>query len=70
MNQQQQPAHAGFSHGGFLRVTLAVLALAGALGGCTSTPGSARSGDAAGAQQGTSGITVYGTIDMGVTRSR
>ncbi|WP_440105717.1 hypothetical protein [Acidovorax sp. BL-A-41-H1] len=54
------------------RIALALLALAGALGGCTSTPSSARSSDPASPQQrqGASGISVFGDIDVGVTRER
>ena len=57
---------------GFWRTTLAALAVAGALGGCSSTAGSARSGDPARQQQpqGASGVTVFGDIDVGVTKER
>ena len=63
---------------GFWRTTLAALAVAGALGGCTSTAGSARSSDPAGQDaaaagrevQGASGVTVFGDIDVGVTKER
>ena len=63
---------------GFWRTTLAALAalaalaVAGALGGCSSTAGSARSGDPASQQQpqGASGVTVFGDIDVGVTKER
>lgn len=55
-----------------LRAALATLALAGLLGGCTSTPGAARSDDPASQQprQGASGVTVFGDIDVNVTRER
>ncbi|MCO4093758.1 MAG: hypothetical protein HEQ37_05790 [Acidovorax sp.] len=56
--------------GGSLRTALVALAVAGALGGCSSTPGSARSSDPASPQQGASGVTVFGDIDVGVTRER
>ena len=54
------------------RTALAALAVAGALGGCSSTPGAARSGDPASQQprQGASGVTVFGDIDANVTRER
>jgi hypothetical protein len=54
------------------RTALVVLALAGALGGCTSTAGSGRSSDPASQQQpqGASGVTVFGDIDANVTRER
>lgn len=60
---------------GFWRTTLAALAalaVAGALGGCSSTAGSARSSDPASQQQpqGASGVTVFGDIDVGVTKER
>ena len=57
---------------GFWRTTLAALAVAGALGGCTSTAGSARSSDPASWQQpqGASGVTVFGDIDVDVTKER
>ena len=57
---------------GFWRTTLAALAVAGALGGCTSTAGSARSSDPTSQQppQGASGVTVFGDIDVNVTRER
>ncbi|KRD22204.1 hypothetical protein ASE39_07470 [Acidovorax sp. Root267] len=57
---------------GFWRSALVALAVAGALGGCTSTPGSARSSDPASPQpsQGASGVTVFGDIDVGVSRER
>ena len=53
-------------------IALVVLAIAGALGGCTSTAGSARSSDPASQQQsqGASGVTVFGDIDVNVTRER
>jgi hypothetical protein len=53
-----------------LRTALVALAVAGALGGCSSTSGSARSSDPASPQQGASGVTVFGDIDVGVTRER
>lgn len=56
--------------GGSLRTALVALAVAGALGGCSSTSGSARSSDPASPQQGASGVTVFGDIDVGVTRER
>lgn len=50
----------------------AALAVAGALSGCGSTPGAARSSDPAAQQprQGASGVTVFGDIDVNVTRER
>lgn len=55
----------------FWRVALVALAVAGALAGCTTT-GSARSSDPASQQQpqGASGVTVFGDIDVNVTRER
>lgn len=52
--------------------TLGAVAVVGALGGCssTSTSGSARSSDPASQQQGGSGVTVFGDIDVNVTRER
>ena len=48
------------------------VAVAAVLCGCSSTPGSARSSDPASPQssQGASGVTVFGDIDVGVTRER
>ena len=53
------------------RTALVALAVAAALGGCTTT-GSARSSDPASQQQsrGASGVTVFGDIDLSVTRER
>ena len=53
------------------RTALVALAVAAALGGCTTT-GSARSSDPASQQQpqGASGVTVFGDIDVNVTRER
>ncbi|MFI8617689.1 hypothetical protein ACIGHN_19530 [Acidovorax sp. NPDC077693] len=54
--------------------TLGAVVVVGALGGCgsTSTSGSARSSDPASQQQqqGGSGVTVFGDIDVNVTRER
>jgi hypothetical protein len=57
---------------GFWRAALAALAVSGALGGCSSTASSARSSDPASQQQpkGASGVTVFGDIDVGVTKER
>ncbi len=55
---------------GFWRTALVALAVVGVLGGCCSTSGSARSSDPASPQQGASGVTVFGNIDVGVTRER
>ena len=52
------------------RSALVALAVVGALGGCSATSGSARSSDPASQQQGASGVTVFGDIDVGVTRER
>ncbi|PJI95570.1 hypothetical protein CLU85_0282 [Acidovorax sp. 69] len=50
---------------------LAALGVAGVLVGCGSTPGSARSSDpAAPTQPGGSGVTVFGDIDVNVTKQR
>ena len=49
---------------------LAMLAVAGFLAACGSVSVSHGAGDAAGSSQGASGITVFGDIDMGVTRQR
>jgi hypothetical protein len=72
MQSSASPTSAGSSARGFWCTALVALAVAGALGGCTSTPGSARSSDPASPQQrqGASGITVFGDIDVGVTRER
>ena len=53
------------------RSALVALAVAAALGGCT-TAGFARSSDPASQQQpqGASGVTVFGDIDVNVTRER
>lgn len=58
--------------GSLWRTALVALAVAGALGGCTTTSGSARSSDPASQQprQGASGVTVFGDIDVNVTRER
>ena len=58
--------------GSVCRTALAALAVAAALGGCSSTTGSARSSDPASQQQsrGASGVTVFGDIDLSVTRER
>ena len=51
--------------------TLGAVAVVGALGGCGSTSSSARSSDPASQQQqGGSGVTVFGDIDVNVTRER
>ena len=50
------------------RTLLLAWAAAFALAGCDTAPAQ-RTGDAAGTQ-GQSGITVYGTVDAGVSRSR
>ena len=57
--------------GSVCRTVLVALAVAAALGGCT-TAGSARSSDPASQQppQGASGVTVFGDIDVNVTRER
>ena len=57
--------------GSVCRTALVALAVAAALGGCT-TAGSARSSDPASQQQrqGASGVTVFGDIDVNVTRER
>ena len=70
MQSTAYPTSAGQSARGFWRTALVALAVAGALGGCSSTPGSARSSDPASPQQGASGVTVFGDIDVGVTRER
>lgn len=57
---------------GFWRTALVALVVVGALGGCGSTPGPARSNNPASQQQpqGASGVTVFGDIDVNVTRER
>ena len=57
--------------GSVCRSALVALAVAAALGGCTTT-GSARSSDPVSQQQpqGASGVTVFGDIDVNVTRER
>lgn len=54
------------------RTALVAVAVAAVLGGCSSTTGSARSSDPASQQQprGASGVTVFGDIDLSVTRER
>lgn len=56
----------------FWRTVLAAAAVVGALSGCGSTANSARSSDPASQQQprGASGVTVFGDIDVNVTRER
>jgi hypothetical protein len=50
---------------------LAAMGVAAALAGCGSTPGSRSSGDPAAApQQSGSGVTVFGDIDVNVTKQR
>jgi len=70
--QQQQRADESTASPalGVWRMAVVAFALVGALGGCSSTPGSARSSDPASPQQGASGVTVFGDIDVGVTRER
>ena len=72
MQSTASPTSAGPSARGFLRTALVAFAVAGALGGCSSTSGSARSSDPASQQQpqGASGVTVFGDIDVGVTKER
>lgn len=72
MMQALGPAPTASCAKGRWRAALVVLALAGALGGCTNTAGSARSSDPASQQQphGASGVTVFGDIDANVTRER
>ena len=52
------------------RTALAAVAMAVALGGCSSPSSAARSSDPATPQQGASGATVFGDIDVGITRER
>lgn len=56
----------------FWRAALVAMAVAGALPGCGSAPGAARSSDPTAQQprQGASGVTVFGDIDVNVTRER
>ncbi len=59
----------------FWRTTLVAVATAGALAGCSSTAsssGAGRSSDPASQQQpqGASGVSVFGDIDVNVTRER
>lgn len=73
--KQQQACGAGPAASpawGLWRTALVAVALAGALGGCSSTASSARSSDPASQQQpqGASGVTVFGDIDVGVTKER
>lgn len=70
MMKRQRPESAPSPVGGLWRTALVALAVVGALGGCSSTSGSARSSDPASPQQGASGVTVFGDIDVGVTRER
>ncbi len=57
---------------GFWRTALTALAVVAALAGCSSTSSSARSSDPATQQpqKGASGVTVFGDIDVNVTRER
>ncbi|MFN4117882.1 hypothetical protein [Acidovorax sp.] len=54
------------------RTALVTMVALSALGGCSSTATSARSSDPASQQQpqGASGVTVFGDIDVNVTRER
>lgn len=71
LNTASTASPASFARGVW-RTALVALAVAGALGGCSSTAGSARSSDRASQQQpqGASGVTVFGDIDVNVTRER
>ena len=53
----------------WLKSTLALL-LAGALGACTATGPSPMSESAGEARSGASGVTVFGTVDVGVGAKR
>jgi len=53
-----------------VRLALAAVATAGVLAGCSSVPAASSASDAARSQQDASGITVFGDIDVGVTRQR
>ncbi|CAN7619263.1 hypothetical protein LJR129_004712 [Acidovorax sp. LjRoot129] len=57
---------------GFWRTALVALAVAAGLAGCSRTSSSARSSDPATQQpqKGASGVTVFGDIDVNVTRER
>ena len=67
---QQRSESTPLPAGRFWRTALAALVVAGALAGCSSTSGSARSSDPASPQRGASGVTVFGDIDVGVTKER
>ncbi|AOG21586.1 hypothetical protein [Acidovorax sp. RAC01] len=72
LQSNASPTSTGSSARGHWRAALVALAVAGALGGCSSTSGSARSSDPASQQQrqGASGVSVFGDIDVNVTRER
>lgn len=70
MTKLHRPASGAATAGRRWCALVAVLALAGALGGCTGTGGTARPHDPASPQPGASGVTVFGDIDVGVTRER
>ena len=71
MMQPLNTEHTASMAGRVCRSALVALAVAAALGGCT-TAGSARSSDPASQQQPqvASGVTVFGDIDVNVTRER
>jgi hypothetical protein len=70
MTQQHARGTVAPPAGGLWRAALVALAVVGVLGGCSGTPGSARSSDPASSPQGASGVTVFGDIDVGVARER
>ncbi|UCV01609.1 hypothetical protein KI609_21815 [Acidovorax radicis] len=53
-----------------VRAAWVAVAAAGVLAGCSSAPAASSAGDAARTQQGASGVTVFGEIDVGVARQR
>ena len=70
-----KPPHSAFAASpvqGFWRTALVALAVVVGLAGCSSTSSSARSSDPATQQpqKGASGVTVFGDIDVNVTRER
>ena len=70
--KSQRAASTALPVQGFWRTALVALAVVAALAGCSSTSSSARSSDPATQQpqKGTSGVTVFGDIDVNVTRER
>lgn len=67
MRDLPAPRHAGAP--GRWRAALAAVAAAGVLAGCAGTPSAARNDGASGTRE-EPGLSVYGVVDVGVTRQR